>query len=343
MFAWLRDRSQARGSAAAPALLGLADPAFRRPGEVPSGDLSPGDRDLTSLLDQTRGPVLLPLPGTRDELQAVARLFGRSETLLGAQASEQRLEELAREGRLAGFRYLHLATHGLLDEQVAMRSALVLSQAGLPDPAEQVLAGGPAYDGRLTAQQVFRTWKLDADLVTLSACRTGVAKQYVSGEGYLGFAQAFFVAGSRSLIVSQWEVSDEATALLMVRFYQNLLGSRPGLAPLSKVESLREAKDWLRRLTLDEADRELAQLRGEDQPPAAGGSSLPRYAHPFYWAGFILIGDPGEPSPPAPTPIRKGTFWPWVFGVAVVVLAVIGATLWWRRVKGRREPGPQWG
>src|SRR5204863_5736568 len=95
-----------------------------------------------------------------------------------------------------------------------------------------------APDGRVTAEQIVRTWDLDADLVVLSACESGLGR-YAGGEGYLGFAQALFVRGARSLILSQWRVDDQATALLMTRFYQNLLGRRAGLtSPLPKAQAL---------------------------------------------------------------------------------------------------------
>src|SRR5262249_13333517 len=155
--------------------------------------------------------------GTRTEVQAIARAFPKAELLLGPEASEQNLDRLARTGRLRAFRFLHFATHGVLDDQAAMRSALILSQDQLPNPLEQVLAGKQAYDGRLTAEQMLRSWQLDADLVTLSACQTGLGK-YGGGEGYLGFAQALFLAGARSLLLSLWKVDDTATALLMTRF-----------------------------------------------------------------------------------------------------------------------------
>ena len=79
-------------------------------------------------------------------------------------------------------------------------------------------------------------------MVTLSACQTGLGP-YRGGEGYLGFAQALFLAGGRSLVLSLWKVDDTATALLMRRFYEGLLGRRAGLdRPLPKAEALREAK-----------------------------------------------------------------------------------------------------
>ena len=145
-------------------------------------------------------------------------------------------------------------------------------------------------------------WKLDADLVTLSACESGLGRQG-GGDGLLGFAQAFLLAGSRSVCLSLWQVDDTATALLMDRFYRNLLGKREdGAKPMPKAEALREAKHWLRNLTADEASQRLGVLtngvvRGE-RPVRQEMKAVPKakddkpYAHPRYWAAFILMGDP---------------------------------------------------
>src|SRR5271157_4704074 len=85
----------------------------------------------------------------------------------------------------------------------------------------------------------------------ISACETALGKH---GGGLLGFAQAFLTAGARSVCLSLWKVDDTATALLMNRFYQNLLGKREGLnKPMPKAGALAEAKTWLRNLSFDEA------------------------------------------------------------------------------------------
>jgi CHAT domain-containing protein len=263
--------------------------------KLPAAEAFRGDREFTALVQRTRGRPFGPLPGTRREVEAIAPLFDRADKLLGPQASEQRLDELAASGRLKDYAYLHLATHGVLHPQSAWQSALILSQDRLPDPLQQVLAGRKAYDGRLTAEQILRTWQLDAELVTLSACQTGLGR-YEGGEGYLGFAQALFLAGGRSLVLSLWKVDDNATALLMTRFYQNLLGKRKGLEkPLAKGEALQEAKAWLRGLTAREVDQRLAELpRGEprEKPAAPVPAAEHPYGHPYYWAAFLLIGDP---------------------------------------------------
>jgi CHAT domain-containing protein len=257
-----------------------------------------------------RGVGFAPLPGTRREVQAIAALFPRDQvaTLLGPDATESNLQHLAQSGALKDYHFIHLATHGKANPNVALSSAIFLAAeperpaASSADPA----ARESAPDGQATAEQIVRTWDLDADLVVLSACESGLGR-YANGEGYLGFAQALFVKGARSLVLSQWKVDDQATALLMARFYQNLLGHRAGLSqPLPKAAALDEAKHWLRNLTADELGSELATLeRGTVRPlakvdgPAPHVASLaPKpagerpYAHPYYWASFLLIGDP---------------------------------------------------
>src|SRR5262249_27274441 len=125
--------------------------------------------------------------------------------------------------------------------------------------------------------------------------------------GFLGLGQALLSRGARSVVVSLWKVDDTATALLMARFYQNLLGKRPGLdKPMPRALALREAKVWLLNLSRAEAQRLVEQLpdagpRGtrpelsplpEAPKPAPPGPVDRPYAHPYYWAAFILIGDP---------------------------------------------------
>jgi hypothetical protein len=247
------------------------------------------------------------LPGTRVEVEALHKLQGGKgvTALTDSQASQQKLDELGRKGALGQYRFLHLATHGTADWRMPLQSALILSRDQLPDPLKQLEAGKPVYDGRLTAEEVLSKWKLDADLVTLSACQTALGK-YERGEGFLGFAQAFILAGSRSVVLSLWKVDDGATALLMQRFYANLLGKRDGLKkPLPKAEALAEAKRWLRGLDREEALRRWAGVvggvvRGKGRkklpllpavPKATDKADRP-YAHPYYWAAFILVGKP---------------------------------------------------
>jgi len=253
----------------------------------------------------SRGERYGELPGTQVEIARLAELFDARDvtTLTRAAASEQRLDELRRADALKQFRYLHLATHGQANNVQAFESALLLTP---PPRLPEVRVGEPYLEGRLTAGEVLEYWRLDCELVTLSACESGLGR-HGGGDGLLGFAQAFLMAGSRSVCLTLWQVDDTATALLMDRFYRNLLGKRaPGGKPLAKAAALREAKDWLRTVTASEALERLGALtqgvvRGE-RPAREEMQAVPKpkdaakdyrpYAHPRYWAAFILIGDP---------------------------------------------------
>jgi len=299
-----------------------------REGQVAKRELAPGK--LGVVLDPRPAPVAIaeqrklqqvlvaarsggedfaPLPGTRYEVQALAQLFQSDDrptmVLLAADASERALDRLAASGELGRFAFIHLATHGVIDEGVPVRSAVILTQTGLPDPLEQVLNHKPVFDGRLSVREIQRSWELNAELVTLSACETALGRE-AGGEGFVGFTQALLMSGARAVCLSLWKVDDTATALLMQRFYADLLGRREGLTkPMPKAEALAEAKAWLRGLTragvLARAtelsggvERDKGAKRREHSEFAATVPADDRpYAHPYYWAAFVLVGDPG--------------------------------------------------
>jgi CHAT domain-containing protein len=146
---------------------------------------------------------------------------------------------------------------------------------------------------------------LTADLVVLSACETGLGQQGY-GEGLLGFAQAFLQKGARSVVLSRWKVDDTATALLMLRFYENLLGKRQGTKPRGRADALAEAKRWLAGLSREQAlaltgELVAGELRGtiKKLKPASKKPDVRvkvpagerPFAHPAYWAAFVLIGE----------------------------------------------------
>jgi CHAT domain-containing protein len=162
---------------------------------------------------------------------------------LGAEASE----EAVKAEKLDDFRYIHFASHGFLDERRPSRSGILPSRA--PQSAE---------DGILQIDEIMRL-KLNADLVTLSACSTGLGR-FVNGEGILGLTRAFFYAGARNVAVSLWNVNDAATATLMEVFYRNLKRGLP------KGEAMRQAK--------------LSLL----------ASSQITWHHPYFWAAFVIEG-----------------------------------------------------
>jgi hypothetical protein len=306
---------------------GLVPVRLWREGKWLQGRLPPGalgvnvdDRPITAalaawhgerraLLTALRGgPAPAPLPGTRWEAHLLTGLVPSATMLVGSRASEQNLEQLASSGKLRQFRLLHLATHGEANEQCPLETALLLARDRLPaSPDLEVVAAlgrRKSLDGRVTVGSVLEGWKLDCDLAVLSACSSGLGR-YTQGEGMLGFAQALLQKGARSVVLSRWKVDDSATALLMVRFYENLLGKRAGLKEvLGRAAALDEAKRWLRELNRREAQTLVAALaggalRGSEKPAVpvkAKGPALPAgerpFAHPYYWAAFVLIGDP---------------------------------------------------
>ena len=178
--------------------------------------------------------------------------------LYGAAQSKVYIGAEAREDRLkaeAGrFSVLHLATHGILNDASPMYSQVVLAQS----------AEGASEDGLLEAWEIMKL-DLKADLVVLSACETGRGRVGV-GEGIIGLSWALFVAGSPTAVVSQWKVESASTTRLMLEFHRNLQ-SKMEKSQISKAKALQRAA--------------VRMLRSADS------------RHPFYWAGFILVGDGG--------------------------------------------------
>jgi CHAT domain-containing protein len=166
-----------------------------------------------------------PLPATADEARRVAGLMGRATVLTGSAATRARVLKAG-----AAARFVHLATHGVLDERAPMQSAVVLTPAGTDD-------------GLLRARDLADA-SLAADMVVLSACQTALGK-HIGGEGVIGLTWALFVGGATSTVASQWQVYDESTRALMVEFYRRL--GPASRAPVAKAEALRQAQLAVRR------------------------------------------------------------------------------------------------
>lgn len=180
------------------------------------------------------------------EIENIAALFpeGSTKTFIREEATE---ENAKKEKMLSKYRHLHFATHGVMDEKNPEKSGLVLSQKN-----------SSTKDGILRADEI-SDLELNADLVVLSACQTGIGKM-IRGEGMIGLSRSFMYAGARSVAMSLWSVSDQSTSILMKRFYENLI-----LKGTSKAKALQLAR--------------ISMIKDE------------LYAHPFYWAPFILTGD----------------------------------------------------
>jgi CHAT domain-containing protein len=184
---------------------------------------------------------LVPLPESRYEVETIATDLPKPSTiLLGDRATETNFKQLP----LSQYSVIHLALHGYVDPEIPDRSALVFA----PENSGQ-------NDGLLKVREI-RDLHLNADLVTLSACDTGIGP--VGEEGVENIVNAFIDAGAQSVVSTLWEVEDHATAELMANFYSNL-GRQEG-----KAEALRQAQ--------------LTMLKSGSPP--------------YYWAGFELDGEP---------------------------------------------------
>lgn len=242
-------------------LLALGDPEYSPDGGrgVRSAGPASARRSLVRAA-AAKGYLFEPLPATRREILAIAKIFrlpaDSPHLLLGERATKEVL--LRRD--LTQYRFLHFATHGLLGVDVPglQEPALVLSHAG-PDERQMFL----------TMQEVFALQgRLNAELVVLSACRTGRGKEF-RGEGVIGLTRAFFYAAAPSVVVSLWNVNDAATAHFMARFYHHLVNDRQ-----DKATALQRAR--------------LDLLHGYTDPE----TGVPiHYPQPFFWAPFILVGE----------------------------------------------------
>lgn len=191
---------------------------------------------LLALGNPDLGDPRYDLVHAQTEALAVSQAVPQSRVLVRKQASETAFKQYG-----ADFSYLHFASHGQFDAASPLKSALLL-------------AGDAQNDGRLTVGELY-SLSLDADLVTLSACETGLGK-IASGDDVVGLTRGFLYAGSRSIVASLWKVDDAATAYLMTKFY----------------------------VTLKQADTREA-LR------AAQLATRKKYDHPYYWAAFQLTGN----------------------------------------------------
>jgi CHAT domain-containing protein/predicted negative regulator of RcsB-dependent stress response len=254
-------RHELKGREPAPKTLAvLADPVFTKDDErfgaytssaAPKPDESVmglnRQRTLKQLAQAKSGLPISRLPYTRQEAE---RILALAPAGLGMKALDFRANRAtATSDQLSQYRYVHFATHGLADSKRPELSTIVLS---LFD--EQ----GSPQDGFLRAHEIYNL-NLPAELVTLSACETGLGK-VTKGEGLMSLTRGFMHAGAARVVVSLWSVSDQATAELMAKFYRHVIVERERPAAALRAAQVEMWKDK-------------------------------RWGAPYYWAAFTLQGE----------------------------------------------------
>ncbi len=212
------------------------------------------------------GGAIEQLPEARTQVEALQKFYdaNRSKVFIGEAAEEATVK--AEAGK---FSILHFAAHGVLNNRSPLYSYIVLAQPTAAQSAESPKQA--KEDGLLEAWEVMQM-DLQADLAVLSACETARGR-VGAGEGMIGLTWALFIAGVPTTVVSQWQVRADKTADLMVEFHRQL--QRPGMR---NAQASRPATEW----TKAEALR-LAALKILHNG---------QFRHPFYWAGFVLVGQP---------------------------------------------------
>jgi CHAT domain-containing protein len=219
--------------------VGIADP--RSSGRSRPGTAKPG---VARGMFDASGTALPNIPGTAEEIGDIAEKAGAAAFILtGPEATESGFKSKP----LASFSILHLALHGVADRKFPERSALVFRPGR-----------SSGEDGLLQVREI-RMLRLDADLVTLSACETGAGR--VEGqEGMANLVRAFLFAGARNVAASLWEADDGFTVQLMKRFYSRIAEGQ------DVAQAIQSAKN---------------DLRG----------AYSAATKPYFWGGFVVVGE----------------------------------------------------
>jgi CHAT domain-containing protein len=225
-----------------------------------------------------------PLLHNRNEVLQIQKLIG-GDVLIGGDATELAFTSAAHD-----YRILHIATHGTVEDANPDFSFLAFSE--VPDTVE---------NEKLFVHELYNL-QLQADMVVLSACETGLGKSD-SGEGIVSLARGFSYAGAKSLVTTLWSVNDARMAETMLAYYHNLLSRMP------KDQALRHAK--------------LAYLKSHDD----------YNGNPFFWGSTILIGDV------APLEIDDKNYLWWIIaGLAIIVIAGVFIAQGRRKTRNRVDP-----
>ncbi len=208
------------------------------------------------------------LPGTEMEVKTISNLFEKQNRKTKINLFNDANEAYVKSEELQNYKILHFATHGFVNTEKPELSGIILAQdTTIAFESYENIYGNIAQqnDGILYQSEIYNL-ELNADLIVLSACETGLGK-IASGEGVIGLTRALLYAGTDNIVVSLWSVSDASTAELMIDFYKNILNKKPTRfqKPCGFNKPLREAK-----LKMIEEGK---------------------YAHPYFWSPFILIGE----------------------------------------------------
>ncbi|WP_027394746.1 CHAT domain-containing protein [Aquimarina latercula] len=225
----------------------------------------------------------MDLPGTREEIKAISNIVD-GQYFYGSEATEQNFKKHA-----GAYNILHLALHGDVDNERPENSKLYFTKS--KDTVE---------DNYLYSHELFAL-DIPAELTVLSACNTGTGK-IAKGEGIMSLGNAFQYAGTKSLLLTNWEVSDETTPKIMEYFYTNLRDGK------NKAEALQQAKLQFLATTNQETD------------------------HPYYWGGFYLLGDT------AAIQLESNNYGYWFIGVGILVLILV-SLFWYRKRNSPLERG----
>lgn len=223
-------------------VLAFGDPSY----DYTSTSNNESDRSYLRILKElysSQGFDFSPLPNSQKEVQNISQYFPKDKRniYLKREANEDIIKKIP----LKDYEVIHFACHGFLDEKSPFRSALVLA---LDENMDE--------DGFLQVREIYNL-RMQADLIVLSACQTGIGK-IERGEGLLGLPRIFFYTGAKSVVSTLWKVNDKATADFMSYFYKFLSQGR------NKAQAMRFAK-----------------LKMTNS----------KYSHPYYWGAFVLNGD----------------------------------------------------
>lgn len=268
-------RDRARKQAVPMDLFAVGDPDFNGP-EAGIGEIGPPVPRLGPEGGFTR------LKYSDREVLRISALFSdnRMTLIRRGLATEERIKAQ----RLSDYRILHFATHSLINERIPQRSSLILSPGD--DPHE---------DGLLQMREISGL-RLNADLTVISSCRSGLGR-YIHGEGISSLTRTFLSAGSSAVLMSLWDINDQATSQLMERFYRHLRDSM-------------SVSGALRRVKLEMIESK-------------------NLSHPFYWAGFIASGKTDRVIFPSRGPAHPAL---WLLGFLLLLPALLPGV----RRRGRR-------